>query len=243
MTGNGTQPPAADMAQIIESAKQLGIELDEAEAMQWLAAMAAAEGSEDVVVDERTGVFGHSRRDAGLLPAGSGALPRDRAAGRVRRRPGRGRDGPGAFRLGGAVQDPDLPRRRRLLRAGQHPRRHAGGGLPHPGRHHARKGPQQGQGPTYQLIEVKFGSYPFDIVRGGQHHRRRVAHCLDGRRRSRRARSRASPPTARPRRSVGTMWLPDPGWCKLDWVVADPERQPACQRQQHAGCDLGGAGR
>ena len=41
MSEIGTPPAAADLTQIVESAKRLGIELDEAEAMQWLTAMAA----------------------------------------------------------------------------------------------------------------------------------------------------------------------------------------------------------
>ena len=54
-----SQPaPKEDLARIIESARRLGVEIDEEEALQWLAAM-AAEHDESVVMDSRTGVFGH----------------------------------------------------------------------------------------------------------------------------------------------------------------------------------------
>ena len=55
-----SQPnPSAELDRIIESANRLGIELDEAEALQWLTTMAAEEASHDIVYDEREGVFGH----------------------------------------------------------------------------------------------------------------------------------------------------------------------------------------
>ncbi len=63
--------------------------------------------------------------DARLQPDRSRLLPRNRPAGGIPRSAGGGGDGPGALRLGGAVQDSDLSRRLRLLRAGQHHRAHA----------------------------------------------------------------------------------------------------------------------
>jgi len=76
------------------------------------------------------------------------------------------------------------------------------------------------KGPTYQLLEVKFGNYPFDGIRGEQpiragapiswnpieiqNGRIEVKH-LDG-------------------STANLVWeevAADPGWCKLDWVVAD----------------------
>ena len=51
--------PDQEIKGIIESAQRLGIELDEADALQWLTAIAAAEQEEDVVFDQRAGVFGH----------------------------------------------------------------------------------------------------------------------------------------------------------------------------------------
>ena len=78
--------------------------------------------------------------------------------------------------------------------------------------------------PTYQLIEVKFGSYPYDVVVDG--------HPIKA----------GSPVSWTPEKirdgQIGA-FLPDgkptavrwedvqtqPGWCKLDWVVADPVRQ------------------
>src|SRR4030042_1449829 len=51
--------PSAELTRILESARRLGVELDEADALQWLSAIAAAQTGGEIVVDTRTGVFGH----------------------------------------------------------------------------------------------------------------------------------------------------------------------------------------
>jgi hypothetical protein len=79
------------------------------------------------------------------------------------------------------------------------------------------------RGETYQLIEVKFGSYPCPLVKDGYTNQAGAPIAwrpeeiqagqiegtgLDG-----------SPALLCWEEVAG-----DPGWCKLDWVVADPER-------------------
>jgi len=59
MSSKQQSAPSEDLNRIIESAKRLGIELDEMDAIQWLTAMTAEQNKGDVVVDERSGVFGH----------------------------------------------------------------------------------------------------------------------------------------------------------------------------------------
>ena len=51
--------PSEDLQQIIASAERLGIELDQGEALQWLTAMAVEQGGDDIIFNEREGVFGH----------------------------------------------------------------------------------------------------------------------------------------------------------------------------------------
>ena len=89
----------------------------------------------------------------------------------------------------------------------------------------ARKRSSTLQGPTYQLIEVKFGSYPEDMVIGDRHGARPARRSPGSPTRSRPARSRASARTARRSACAGMRSAPNPGWCKLDWVVADPIRK------------------
>ena len=78
-------------------------------------------------------------------------------------------------------------------------------------------------GPTYRLWEVKFGSYPFDAERDGRPCSAgspiawtadevtagRIAVVQDG-------------------GAAAVTWdqaAAEPGWCKLDWIVADPVRR------------------
>jgi hypothetical protein len=79
------------------------------------------------------------------------------------------------------------------------------------------------KGSDYQLMEVKFGSYPHDVIRDGRHYQTGApiswgpgdlhAGQIDA---------------FRPDGSRAVIrWdevASDPGWCKLDWVVADPVR-------------------
>jgi len=52
--------PAEEVQEIIESARLLGVEVDETDVAQWLTAMAAGEApGQDWQVDARSGVFGH----------------------------------------------------------------------------------------------------------------------------------------------------------------------------------------
>ena len=73
-------PPArSDLQRILESSRRLGVEMDEAEALQWLGAMAAG-SSGDIVVDTRAGVFGHK---VSMLDFAPQDLDRFRAIGRI----------------------------------------------------------------------------------------------------------------------------------------------------------------
>lgn len=51
--------PHREIEQIIKSAKALGVEMDEEEAIQWLTAITAMDHQTDLAVDHESGVFGH----------------------------------------------------------------------------------------------------------------------------------------------------------------------------------------
>ena len=214
----------ADLARILESARRLGVELDEEEALQWLAAVAAAHGGEDnVVVDVRSGVFGHK---VSMLDFSPQDLAHFREIGRLVEFG----DVPGevetALALSGSAAqskiqsypgDADYFERVNIL---ADTRAAACQRLAQLIRDKALSAER---GPTYQLIEIKFGSYPEDVVRDG----RRMA-----------AGSPISWTPAEVRAGVIHAFKPNgaeaevrweqvaaqPGWCKLDWVIADPVR-------------------
>jgi hypothetical protein len=54
----GSSNTSIELKQIIESAKQLGVEISETEALQWLSAM-AVDSDAEISMDLDTGVFGH----------------------------------------------------------------------------------------------------------------------------------------------------------------------------------------
>jgi len=79
-------------------------------------------------------------------------------------------------------------------------------------------------GETYRFIEAKFGNYPVDVIRGGSHLSAGspIAWSADEV-----AAGEIVAETAQGD-EVTIRWAEvaiDPGWCKLDWVVADPVRK------------------
>lgn len=208
---------------IIESARRLGVELDEAEAAEWVAALAVESAGGDVVVDVDSGIFGHR---ASMLDFTPGDLARFRAMGEVVGFPDRPPEVRTALALSGSAAqgrvqaypgDCDFFERIHITA----PTREAA--CERLAFEMRDKALSTRVGPTFRLWEVKFGSYPFDGERAGK------------------AVTRGSPISwtadevatgaivvTRDGDPVAVSWeeaAADPGWCKLDWIVADPERQ------------------
>ncbi len=224
MSSEQAGPASSDLASIMESAQRFGIELDEAEALQWLTAMAVTEATEGVVVDTRSGVFGHK---IVMLDFSAEDLAYFREIGRLVEF----LDQPGVVETalalsGSAAQskiqtypgDCDYFERVNIIAETHDQACRILAELIR------EKALSTTKGPTYQLIEVKFGSYPYDMVKEGE----RV--------------SKGSPIAWTPEEiSAGQIeaFQPDgtpvvirwedvmlsPGWCKLDWIVADPVRK------------------
>ncbi len=215
---------AAELQSILDSARRLGIELDEAAALQWLASIAAWESGGDVAVDTRSGVFGHR---VAMLDFSPDDLAYFREVGRIVEF----QDEPGVVETalalsGSAAQskiqtypgDCDYFERVNILA----PTREEACRIL--GRLMRDKALATARGVMHQLIEVKFGSFSVDIVRREQ----TVAS--------------GSPIAWTPQEieagkiaaltpageEVVIAWdevARDPGWCKLDWIVADPVRR------------------
>lgn len=224
MSNPQTSPKSKQLSQIIESARRLGVEMDEEEALQWLTAIAAIKAREpEIMIDEGTGVFGHK---VSMLDFDPADLEHFREIGRLVEF----KDVPDkvetALALSGSAAqskiqtfpgDADYFERVNIIANSREEACHILSELMR------KKALSTMRGPTYQLIEVKFGSYPFDVMRG--------EHEIKA----------ASPVSWKPEEIVNgqiEVSLPDgsptairwdqvadkPGWCKLDWVIADPVR-------------------
>jgi hypothetical protein len=210
-------------SRIVESANRLGVQINEQELERWMNSITEATGDSDIVVDKDTGAFGHK---VTMLDFDPQELARFRTIGKIVEFD----DIPGVVETalalsGSAAQskiqtypgDCDYFERVNIIA---------------PTRTEAceilakimrEKALNSLSGSNYQLIELKFGSYPQEVIRGEQT-------------------MRAGSPIS---------WLPndiaagqieaidekgnpvvikwdsvaqDPGWCKLDWVIADAVR-------------------
>ncbi len=223
MSQDLNEHPSAELARILDSAKRLGVEMDEADALQWMAAMAASRAGGDVTLDTLSGVFGHK---VAMLDFSPEQLAHYRAIGKIIEF----HDEPGVVETalalsGSAAQskiqtypgDCDYFERVNIKALTREDACRIISRLMRDKATHTEKGP------TFQLLEVKFGEYPCDVMRGENrikagspiswlpHEIRagQIEACnLDG-------------------TPVLIRWdqvASKPGWCKLDWVVADPAR-------------------
>jgi hypothetical protein len=215
--------PQNELDQIVESARRLGIELDETDALQWLTAITASQQEDEIVFDDRAGVFGHK---VSMLDFSPEDLAHFRKMGRLVEFidiPGKVET---ALALSGSAAqskiqlypgDADYFERVNIL---AETLEEACQILAEIIREKALK---TLAGPTFQLMEVRFGSFPSDMV-------------IDDRTHSAGSSISWSPDQIKYGRISGTTpdgesaqitWneaARDPGWCKLDWVVADPVR-------------------
>ncbi|MCA1943572.1 MAG: hypothetical protein LDL15_08200 [Yonghaparkia sp.] len=216
--------PDDDIARIRESAARLGVQLDEEGALQWLAAIAADAASDDHIVTHESGTFGHRVTMLDFAPRD---LERFRRIGQVVEVTGPEGVVESALALSGSAAqskiqsfpgDCDYFQRLNIKAA---TREEACRIMADCMRAAARR---TSTGDAFQFLEGKLGSYPVDCEHRGA------------------ARKKGSPITWTPEEieaerieltladgSTQTLtWHEaalDPGWCKLDWVVADPARK------------------
>jgi len=215
-------PSDQELQKIIDSAKRLGVELDEEDAIQWLTAAAAA-GADEITMDVKTGTFGHKIT---MLDFSSEDLAHFKRIGKLVEF----EDIPGkvetALALSGSAAqskiqtypgDADFFERVNII---ADTRAEACATL---GAILREKALSSMKGDTYELIEVKFGSYPEDMERGGSlmHAGSPISWSADELKQGF-FEARVG------EESKKIAWesvQDDPGWCKLDWVVADPVRK------------------
>ncbi|MGD2028068.1 MAG: hypothetical protein PVI99_09655 [Anaerolineales bacterium] len=216
-------PSDKELQKIIDAAHRLGVELDEDDAIQWLTAVAAAEADE-VTMDIKTGTFGHKITMLDFSPEDLAHFKKIGKLVEFEDIPGKVET---ALALSGSAAqskiqtypgDADFFERVNIY---ADTREQACEILAQILRDKALSAMK---GETYELIEVKFGFYPYEMERDG--------HLIS-------AGSPISWTAQDVKNSFFEARIPggetkqikweevahDPGWTKLDWVVADPVRK------------------
>jgi hypothetical protein len=209
------------LAQILESARTLGVEIDEEEALQWLAAMAALGGNKDEVsYNEEEGIFGHRVVLLDFDPADLERVRRVAAIIELEDRP----NVETAIALSGSSAQSHVQTfpgdfdyfERVNIKA---PSRKAACAILKEVIRDKVLGTLQG--PGYQLIDVRFGSYRHTVIRGGDTLEPgssivwSAAEIQDGS-------FEVLTPDGQPMIIDWDYAAVEPGWCKLDWVIVDP---------------------
>ncbi len=221
---NQKSSPEADLQRIVESARRLGVEMNEADALQWLTAISVvnADGN-NVIVDVDSGVFGHK---VSMLDFSPQDLAHFRRIGKIvefEDQP----DVETALALSGSAAQSKIQsypgdadyferinihaasRESACKKLGEIMRAKALGSL---------------KGPDYELIEVKLGSYAQDVMRDGKHLPKGSPISWSAKEIQAGALALEDMNGA----ALEISWdeaAQDPGWCKLDWVVGDPVRK------------------
>ncbi len=213
----------AAIAKVVESAQRLGIDIDRREAEEWVSAMENEEAGGDLVVDVNTGVYGYRVTMLDFAPAD---LARFRDMGKIVGFEDRPPNVLTALSISGSAAqskinafpaDCDFFQR---INIKADTREEACAILADMIR---EKALATASGPNHRLWEVKFGQHPVEATKGGKPvgvkspmswtpDEVRAGHMevelMDG--------SKAVYTWADATR--------DPGWCKLDWVIADSSR-------------------
>jgi hypothetical protein len=212
-----------ELRNIIESASRLGVELHEADALAWLTAMTASQ-QDEIVVDSQSGIFGHR---ISLLDFSDADLAHFRKIGELvefKNVPGQVET---ALALSGSAAqskiqvypgDADFFERVNILANTQEEACRILGNLMR------RKALDTMYGDTYGLLEVKMGNSPFDLLRDNDlvHAGAPLCWFPDD---IKAGVIRGEKPGGDPVEITWEQAAQDPGWCKLDWVVADPVRR------------------
>jgi len=219
-TPDTTQQDA--IARVIDSARRLGVEINELEADQWIAAMAAESVGGDVVVDVDSGVFGHRASMLDLNPSDLARFRRIAPIVGFENRP----SVKTALALSGSAAqsriqaypaDADFFERIHIT---ADTREEACRIL---GEVIREKAISTMSGTSHRLSEVKLGTWDAAVTKGGKtEHAGSPITWLPHEVESGEMNVVAADGSAR-----SMTWAEaaqNPGWCKLDWVVADRDR-------------------
>ncbi len=213
--------PKQEIGQIIESAKALGVEIDEEKAIQWLTTMAALDrDGQNLQIDHQSGIFGHRVVLLDFDPADLDRVRRVAAIVELEDRP----NVETAIALSGSsaqshIQtfpgDFDYFERVNIKARSREEACTVLGDVIREKVH------DSATGPGFQLIEARFGTFTHRVIRSGKTIEPgssitwSPAEVQDGH-------FNVLSPDGEPMTIDWNYACQDPGWCKLDWVLVDP---------------------
>lgn len=210
-------------SRIIASANRMGVELNEQELDRWMKSITESTGDNTISVDQETGVFGHK---VAMLDFDPQDLERFRAIGKIVEF----EDVPGVVETalalsGSAAQskvqthpgDCDYFERVNIIA----PTREEACQIL--ARIMREKALSSLSGPNFQLIELKFGNYPQEVIYQGHTCRKGSPIAWDPQTVVA-GKIEATDAEGKPVVITWDSVAHDPGWCKLDWVIADSVR-------------------
>jgi len=217
------QHPSAgeQVERIVEAARSLGVEVDQADATQWLTAMAGAQAAPgDLAVDARAGIFGHR---VTLLDFDPQVLERYRRLASIVEIP----DRPGvetAISLSGSAAqskvqlfpgDADFFERVNIQAATRQEACRILADLLRD------KALSCLRGENYELVEVKWGTFLQRVIRDGKELKVGAPISWSAEE-VERGYFDLFTPAGEPLTIHWDDGCQEPGWCKLDWVIAEP---------------------
>jgi len=211
------------MGRIIESAGRLGIEINRDEAQTWIDAMAVESKGGDVVVDVDTGVFGHRASMLDLNPVDLERFKKIAPIVGFANRPGvqtsLALSGSSAqSRIQAYPADADFFERIHITAPTKQEACRVLGEIIRD------KAMATRSGPTHRLLEVKLGTWDVEVTKDGKKVKAgSPITWTPGEVESGEMNVVSADGSARTVKWADA--AQDPGWCKLDWVVADPQRQ------------------
>lgn len=207
--------------ELVEAAKKLGVEVDKVDATQWLAEVAASRAMpDDWTVDGRAGIFGNR---IALLDFDPGLLERYRRLADIVALPDRPHVETAISLSGSAAQskvqlfpgDADFFERVNI----QAPTREDACQLL--GQAMRDKALNTLSGETFELVEVKWGTFKQELIRQGEKMKPGMPISWNAQEIAQ-GRFDVVGPDGNPMTIDWAYGSRDPGWCKLDWVIVEP---------------------
>ncbi len=213
-----------ELKQIIEAGQRLGVTIDEKAAKKWLSDLKAAEKTKgDVVIDEKTGIYGH---EITMIDFDAKDLERYKNIGDIVGLP----DTPGVVETalslsGSAAQgkvqrfpgDLDFFERVNIIAPTKEEACNIIGDVMR------KKALSKFYSPTYQLIEVKWGTFLTNVFKNEKLLKTNspISWAADE---VKQGYMMAKDENGKAIKIDWDYGKKNPGWCKLDWIIAEPAK-------------------